>query len=54
MIEPNGKQLGRPATFDREGAIIAATNLYWNSGVANTSFNEVARALNVSKPTLYR
>ena len=54
MTEPNVKQLGRPATFDREGAIIAATNLYWNSGVANTSFNEVARALNVSKPTLYR
>ena len=29
-------------------------DLYWRSGVANTSFNEVSRALNVSKPTLYR
>ena len=53
-METNVKQLGRPATFDRERAIMAATNLYWSSGVAKTSFNEVARALNVSKPTLYR
>lgn len=54
MKETAARQIGRPVSFDREGTIAAATELYWRSGVANTSFNEVARALNVSKPTLYR
>ena len=48
------KPMGRPVSFDHDGTVAAATNLYWQSGVANTSFNEVSRALNVSKPTLYR
>ena len=54
MSEFATKPMGRPVSFDRDGTIEAATNLYWQSGVANTSFNEVSRALNVSKPTLYR
>ncbi len=54
MPELATKTMGRPVSFDRDGTVAAATNLYWRSGVANTSFNEVARALNVSKPTLYR
>ena len=48
------KSIGRPVSFDRTSTIEAATNLYWQSGVAATSFNEVSRALGVSKPTLYR
>jgi len=48
------KPIGRPVSFDRVSTIEAATDLYWQSGVAATSFNEVSRALGVSKPTLYR
>ena len=54
MAEPASKTIGRPVSFDRESTIEAATNLYWQCGVAATSFNEVSRALGVSKPTLYR
>ena len=54
MTELAAKSIGRPVSFDRTSTIEAATNLYWQSGVAATSFNEVSRALGVSKPTLYR
>ena len=54
MTELASKSIGRPVSFDRTSTIEAATNLYWQSGVAATSFNEVSRALSVSKPTLYR
>ena len=54
MTELASKPIGRPVSFDRTSTIEAATNLYWQSGVAATSFNEVSRALGVSKPTLYR
>ena len=54
MTELAAKPIGRPVSFDRDSTIEAATNLYWQSGVAATSFNEVSRALGVSKPTLYR
>ena len=54
MTKLASKPIGRPVSFDRDSTIEAATNLYWQSGVANTSFNEVARVLGVSKPTLYR
>ena len=54
MTQLASKSIGRPVSFDRTSTIEAATNLYWQSGVAATSFNEVSRALGVSKPTLYR
>tara|TARA_A200000113_G_scaffold38509_1_gene31421 strand:+ start:391 stop:1008 length:618 start_codon:yes stop_codon:yes gene_type:complete len=54
MTDLASKPIGRPVSFDRTSAIKAATELYWQSGVAATSFNEVSRALGVSKPTLYR
>ena len=54
MNEFAAKSVGRPVSFDRVSTIEAATDLYWQSGVAATSFNEVSRALGVSKPTLYR
>ena len=54
MTELASKSIGRPVSFDRTSTIEAATNLYWQSGVAATSFNEVSRALGISKPTLYR
>lgn len=54
MTELASKSIGRPVSFDRTSTIEAATNLYWQSGVAATSFNKVSRALGVSKPTLYR
>ena len=54
MTELAAKSIGRPVSFDRTSTIEAATNLYWQSGVAATSFNEVSRALGVSKPPLYR
>jgi AcrR family transcriptional regulator len=54
MSELASKPMGRPVSFDHAGTVKAAMDLYWRSGVANTSFNEVSRALNVSKPTLYR
>jgi AcrR family transcriptional regulator len=54
MAELASKTIGRPVSFDRTSTIEAATNLYWQAGVAATSFNEVSRALGVSKPTLYR
>ena len=54
MTELASKSIGRPVSFDRTSTIEAATNLYWQSGVAATSFNEMSRVLGVSKPTLYR
>jgi len=54
MTQLASKSIGRPVSFDRTSTIEAATNLYWQSGVAATSFNKVSRALGISKPTLYR
>ena len=54
MTQLASKSIGRPVSFDRTSTIEAATNLYWQSGVAATSFNQVSRALGISKPTLYR
>lgn len=44
---------GRPRTFDRNAALLAATELFWEKGYTATSISDLQTALNINAPSLY-
>ena len=44
---------GRPAIFDREAAVMAATKLFWERGYEGTSFDELIAAMGISASSFY-
>src|SRR5690348_16822538 len=50
MIQP---QRGRPRTFDRDQAILAAARLFWRYGYSGTSTRTLTEALGISTSSLY-
>lgn len=47
------KPRGRPSTFDRQAALAAATELFWQHGYEGTSIADLTAAMGVTPPTLY-
>lgn len=45
---------GRPKSLDEDAVLEAATRIWWREGVQRISLNELASALQVSKPSLAR
>ena len=45
---------GRPKQFDEETAIHAAGALFWSKGFSATSLDDLAEAMNMNRPSIYR
>lgn len=52
-MDETKRRRGRPATFDRAGALEAAVELFWRHGYDGTSISMLTEAMGVTPPTLY-
>lgn len=47
------KKVGRPKTFDREQALLAAINVFWTRGYEGASVKNLTEAIGINSPSLY-
>ena len=50
---PTTRRTGRPLSFDRDAALVAAMHLFWRHGYEATSVAELTRAMGITPPSLY-
>jgi AcrR family transcriptional regulator len=48
-----GRTRGRPKTYDRETALKAMRDAFWNKGFAATSLDDLCTATHMNRPSLY-
>lgn len=51
--EATEKGRGRPRKYDPETALEAATQVFWQKGLAGTTVDDIAAATGMNKPSLY-
>ncbi|WP_292503642.1 TetR/AcrR family transcriptional regulator [Methylobacterium sp.] len=47
------RRSGRPLSFDREAALVAAMHLFWQHGYEATSVSDLTQAMGITPPSLY-
>lgn len=50
---PKTRSRGRPSKFDRNELLDAVMALFWQVGYSNLSFNEIAKAVGLTRASLY-
>jgi AcrR family transcriptional regulator len=51
--KPARKPRGRPRSFDREAALMAAMEVFWEKGFDGASVSELCAAMDLNPPSLY-
>jgi AcrR family transcriptional regulator len=51
---PSKRAPGRPQAFDPDEALDRAVEMFWENSYVGVDVGQIARAVNVSKPALYR
>lgn len=46
-------KVGRPLSFDREAALLAAMHVFWAKGYDGASMKDLTRAMGINGPSLY-
>lgn len=49
----NKKKTGRPLSFDRNTALLAAMNVFWLKGYEGASMKDLTSAMQINSPSLY-
>lgn len=47
------KKVGRPRSFDREDALMAAVQVFWAKGYEGASIKDLTEAMGINAPSLY-
>src|SRR5271170_3092720 len=53
MIQKVQRKRGRPRAYDREIALTRAMDLFWDRGYAATSLDDLSRAMDMNRPSIY-
>jgi AcrR family transcriptional regulator len=53
MIQKVQGKRGRPPAYDRDVALTSAMDLFWEKGYAATSLDDLSRAMDMNRPSIY-
>lgn len=53
MVQKTQRTRGRPRAYDREIALTRARDIFWERGYAATSLDDLSRAMDMNRPSIY-
>jgi len=53
MVQKSQRKRGRPRAYDPEIALTRAMDIFWDRGYAATSLDDLSRAMDMNRPSIY-